>query len=314
MCLTPGSLGCGTCESCKAIDSEGLEGQNVVDFKEIDAAQHSGVENARLIAAPEGWGEAPPNIAKRRVTLIEEAHRLSEAAWSVFLKPLEQEIDYSTYLFSTTEGLSIPQTVRSRCVRVRFVKVSEDNIFGLLVATAARENVPYETAALKLIAKRSEGSPRNAMEYFGRVASMGKINTEFVDALIENTLENKCNQLWATLVTKNQKLVSKIVADMVSTHTPASIVEAMVLDYADAVREPSNSIHAVIREIYSNVGATTAFFLKWLAVPQLPADAVQLFAYELMYLTPKVLKLPDAALIATQAVEARKESTEELFS
>lgn len=310
MCSTPGTLGCGTCESCKVVDSEGLDGQNVMDFKEINAAQHSGVENSRLIAAPDGWGEAPPNIARRRVTLIDEAHRLSPSAWDVYLKPLEQEIDYSAYLFVTSEGTSIPLTIRSRCVRARFVKVSEENIFGLLMATAARENVPYETAALKTIAHRSEGAPRNAMEYFGRVASMGKVTMEFVNALIENTLENKCKMLWAALVTKDQKLASKLITDMTTSHTPAAIIDAMVLDYADAVREPSDDIHHAVREIYNNVPQATTFFLKWLAVPALPADAMQLFAYELMYLTPRKVTLPEPQ----PAPASQPVSAEELFS
>lgn len=292
MCLTPGSLGCGHCESCQVVDAEGIDGQNVMDFKEINAAQHSGVENARLIAAPDGWGEAPPNIARRRVTLIDEAHRLSPNAWDVYLKPLEQEIDYSTYIFVTSEGQSIPQTIRSRCVRVRFVKVSEEAIFGLLMATAARDNVPYETAALKLIAHRSEGAPRNAMEYFGRVAAMGKMTVEFVEAVIDNTLENKCDALWLALVTKNQKVASNIAEDLVSANVPATIIETMCLGYSAAMRDPETATHHYIREIYSNVPMTTAFFLKWMGAGALPADAIHLFAYELMYLSPRVAKPP----------------------
>lgn len=337
MCLTPGSLGCGTCASCQVIDSEGIDGQNVVDFKEIDAAQNSGVEHARMIAAPDGWGEAPPSLARRRVTLIDEAHRLSVAAWPVYLKPLEQATDYSTYIFVTSEGASIPDTIRSRCTRVRFVKVSEENIFGLLMATAARDNVPYDIAALKLIAHRSDGAPRIAMEYFGRVATAPRITLDIVEAMVDDTLENKCESLWKTLVIKDQKAMTAIVADLVTSNTPASIIETMVLGFSKAVREPETELHDAIKEIYIDVGTMTSFFLKWLAADSLPADAAHLFAYELMYISPRkwikpfdiekmqtpefraaAQKVFDATPeeLGTAAVQAAKKivSPEELFS
>jgi DNA polymerase III gamma/tau subunit len=286
----------------------------VVDFREIDAAQHSGVENARLIAAPDGWGEAPPSLGRRRVTIIDEAHRLSPNAWDVYLKPLEQEIDYSAYIFVSSEGESIPKTIRSRCTRVRFTKVSEDAILGLLVATASREGVPYEMRALELIAHRSEGAPRNAMEYFGRVAALGKITTEFVEACIENTLENKCNSLWFALVTKNQKTAVKLVEDLTTSHSVSTIIETMMLSYSAAILNPQTEIHTYIREVYNNVPTTTGFFLKWMSAPALPADALQLFAYELMLLSPRVI---NADLVSDKRVEPPSSPTpvsaEELF-
>jgi DNA polymerase III gamma/tau subunit len=197
---------------------------------------------------------------------------------------------------------------------VRFTKVSEEAIFGLLLATAARDNVPYETAALKLIAHRSEGAPRNAMEYFGRVAAMGKMTVEFVEAVIDNTLENKCNTLWLALVTKNQKAMSKIAEDLVMANNPTLIVETMCLNYSVAVREPETAVHQHIREVYNNIPATTTFFLKWMGAPALPADAIQLFAYELMYLSPRVVKLPEPTQV-NPAVEPAPPivSADELF-
>ncbi|VVB53149.1 Replication factor C small subunit [uncultured archaeon] len=306
MCLTPGSTGCGTCASCQVIDSEGIEGQNVHDFKEIDAAQNSGVEQARLIAAPDGWGEAPPSIARRRVTVIDEAHRLSMNAWDVYLKPLEQSIDYSAYIFVTNESQSIPSTISSRCVRVRFGRVSEEDILGLLTATAARDKVPYETDALALIAHRSAGAPRVAMKYFGQVASTGRITVDFVEALVEDTLENKVLALWEAILTKNQKTMTAITQDITGTNTVAVLIEKLCTTYSQAIREPKTELDKAIRVCYHDVPATTSFFLKWMAVPALPADAALLFTFELMMASNKVWNKP------TPKVET--DAAEELFT
>ncbi len=311
MCLAPASLGCGTCPSCKAIDLEGIDGPDVMDFKEIDAAQHSGVDAARAIAAPDGWGEAPPNLARRRVTVIDEAHRLSPNAWDVYLKPLEAAIDYSAYIFVTNSGSSIPQTIRSRCVRVRFSRVGEDIIYGLLASAASRDIIPYETAALKLIAHRSDGAPRNAMEYLGRAAAMGRITVEVVDAMVEDTLENRCNRLWTALVAKDQCGAVAVMDELVEAAAPQAIIEALTLGYSAAVREPQTGLENAIRDVYNNVPVLTSFFLKWMGAPALPADAMKLFAYELMYISPRrIVPAKPAASVA----DATPVSAEELFS
>jgi len=311
MCLENHSIGCGRCASCKVVDSQGLDGANVTDFREIDAASTSGVEAARLIAAPEGWGEAPPALSRRRVTVIDEAQRLSTAAWDVYLKPLEQAKDYAVYIFSTTEGEKLPETVQSRCIRVRFGKVSEDDITGLLAAAASKENIPYETNALKLIAHRSDGAPRNAMTYFGQVAAMGHISVENVDTVIDATLENKCGELWLHVVAKKQAEASKAVSELAARFSPTAVVEQLCIMYSDAIREPDTPLHGIIRETYNDIGATTAFFLKWLAVPHIPPDAMQLFAYELMHMRER-RALPPAPPVP-RAVAAPGMTTEELF-
>ncbi len=295
MCLENHSTGCGRCASCKVVDSQGLDGANVTDFREIDAASTSGVEAARLIASPEGWGEAPPALGKRRVTVIDEAQRLSTAAWDVYLKPLEGVKDYAVYIFATTEGEKLPETIQSRCIRVRFGKVSEDDITGLLAAAASKENILYETNALKLIAHRSDGAPRNAMTYFGQVAALGRITVENVDTVIDATLDNKCGALWVDVIQKQQAEASKDVSELVTRFTPAAVIERMCTMYSDAVREPEDSLQNIIRGVYGDIGATTGFFLKWLTVPHLPPDAVHLFAYELMHMRErKALPAPQA--------------------
>src|SRR5208282_6295241 len=97
---------------------------------------------------------------------------------------------------STTDGEKVPETVRSRCVRVRFYKVPEDDIVGVLAAAASKENIPYETDALKLIARHSDGAPRNAVNYLAQVAATGRISVENASAVVDATLDTGCGELW----------------------------------------------------------------------------------------------------------------------
>lgn len=288
MCLNSGSIGGDQCNSCKIIDSQGLEGPNVTDFREIDAASHSGVEATRQIASPEGFGEAPPALSRRRVTLIDEAQRLSSAAWDVYLKPLEQARDYSVYIFSTTNVEAVPETIRSRCIKVPFNKVAEADIVGLLTTTAVRESLRYELGALKLIAKRSDGAPRNAILSLAQVAALGTVSTENVELVVDTTLENKCGQIWVYAMEKNQAAAAKVAEDLGLHFNPNVVIEKLCTQYSDALRSPETKLQENIRENYADIVSTTTFFLKWLAVPHLPPDALQLFAYELMYLRERI--------------------------
>ena len=72
---------CGTCEPCQAIGA----GRHV-DVLEIDAASHTGVDDAREII--EGVGYRPVS-ARFKIYIIDEVHMMSKSAFNALLKTLE---------------------------------------------------------------------------------------------------------------------------------------------------------------------------------------------------------------------------------
>ena len=73
---------CGTCEPCQAIGA----GRHV-DVLEIDAASHTGVDDAREII--EGVGYRPVS-ARFKIYIIDEVHMMSKSAFNALLKTLEE--------------------------------------------------------------------------------------------------------------------------------------------------------------------------------------------------------------------------------
>ena len=112
MCTGPDPEGCGSCASCKTIDTQGIDAHP--DFMEVAAAAKSGVDAAREIVTT---AESMPVLGKRRVVMVDEAHALSPDAWKVYLKPLELVNNDAVYMYVSNKGTQIPDEIRGRCCR-----------------------------------------------------------------------------------------------------------------------------------------------------------------------------------------------------
>jgi DNA polymerase-3 subunit gamma/tau len=117
-----------------------------LDYVEIDAASHTGVDNIReeiLAKVP-----YPPTMLKKKVYVIDEVHMLSTGAFNALLKTIEEPKDYVVFILATTEIHKVPDTIISRCQVFNFKKVSESEIINHLAHIAEQEHIPYEREAL----------------------------------------------------------------------------------------------------------------------------------------------------------------------
>ena len=146
---------CGVCESCKAIaDGTSL---NVI---EIDAATHNGVDNIRQINEAVQYS---PAQGKYLVYIIDEAHQLSKGAYNALLKTLEEPPEYVIFILATTDDYSLPITIKSRCQRFDFHRISLDTIVDRLDDITKREGETATVDALRYIARAADGSMRDAL-------------------------------------------------------------------------------------------------------------------------------------------------------
>ncbi|MEC8205905.1 MAG: DNA polymerase III subunit gamma/tau, partial [Pseudomonadota bacterium] len=144
---------CGTCEPCQAIGAS-----RHVDVLEIDAASHTGVDDAREII--EGVGYHPVS-ARFKIYIIDEVHMMSKSAFNALLKTLEEPPDNVKFIFATTEIRKVPVTILSRCQRFDLRRVPADELAGHLTWICERENIPAAAAAVTAIARAAEGSVRD---------------------------------------------------------------------------------------------------------------------------------------------------------
>lgn len=150
-------------EMAKAIAA----GQDV-DVIEIDAASNRKVEDVEpLIHA----ARYVPQRAPRKIFIVDEAHMLSKHAWNALLKTLEEPPPHVLFIFATTEPHKVIETVRSRCQRFDFRRITPQDIARKLRRIADAEKLAVEDGVLEEIAARSTGGLRDAETLLDQLAS-----------------------------------------------------------------------------------------------------------------------------------------------
>ena len=127
---------------------------------EIDAASNNGVDNIREIREEVAYR---PTEGKYKVYIIDEVHMLSTGAFNALLKTLEEPPSYVIFILATTEAHKIPITILSRCQRYDFHRISIDTIAARLSELLTAEGVEAEEKAVRYVAKKGDGSMRDAL-------------------------------------------------------------------------------------------------------------------------------------------------------
>ncbi len=169
----------GKCEK-KCSHCEPIANSNHIDVLEMDAASKTGVDDVRELI---DFSRYPPSVAKFKIFIIDEVHMLSKQAFNALLKTLEEPPNYLKFIFATTEAKKIPITVISRCQRYDLSRVKSEELFVFLKNITIKEKKNVEDKAIKLIAKLSEGSVRDALSLLDRATISNNDNSlTFEDA------------------------------------------------------------------------------------------------------------------------------------
>jgi DNA polymerase III subunit gamma/tau len=152
------------CDSCREI----TEGRSF-DVLEIDGASNRGVEEIRNLRESVRYA---PTKGRYKVYIIDEVHMLTKEAFNALLKTLEEPPPSVLFIFATTEVHKVPATIQSRCQRFDFRRISIDQIMGNLREIARQEQLAIDDNALLLIARKGDGSLRDAQSLFDQVVSL----------------------------------------------------------------------------------------------------------------------------------------------
>jgi len=159
------STPCGTCSSCLEID-----GGRFVDYLELDAASNRGVEDMTGLLEKATYA---PTRGRYKVYVIDEVHQLSGHAFNAMLKTLEEPPEHVKFILATTDPQKIPVTVLSRCLQFNLKQMPPGHIVDHLTNILGQENVPFEPAALRQIAKGAAGSMRDALSLLDQAIAHG---------------------------------------------------------------------------------------------------------------------------------------------
>lgn len=145
---------CGACETCRTLSEGNL------DIVEIDAASNNGVNEMRDLREKVQY---PPVAGKFKVYIIDEVHMLTDSAFNALLKTLEEPPVHAVFILATTEPHKIPATILSRCMRLDFKLIPEEDLEAHLTRILDEIGKPYEKEAVAAIARAGAGSDRDML-------------------------------------------------------------------------------------------------------------------------------------------------------
>jgi len=131
----------------------------------MDAASRTGIDDVRELIDSSKYN---PTSAKYKIFIIDEVHMLSKQAFNGLLKTLEEPPPHLKFIFATTEVKKIPVTIISRCQRFDLHRIPIQILMQNLKKISEKENGKISDAALKMIAKASEGSVRDSLSLLDR--------------------------------------------------------------------------------------------------------------------------------------------------
>jgi DNA polymerase III subunit delta' len=162
-CLNPAAEdACGECGSCRRI-ARGVHADVLV----IQPGDTGSIKIEQIREAVERAAYRPFE-GRRRVVIIDDAEQIMETGQDALLKTLEEPPNATTFVLVTSVPETLLPTIRSRCQRLRFGRLSPADVAGVLMRAH-----DFGEAAAYAAAASADGSVGRALEVAGG---------EFVDA------------------------------------------------------------------------------------------------------------------------------------
>ena len=173
-----GPSGCGKTTIARIFAKEANKG--IGDPIEIDAASNNGVDNVRSIIDS---ANSRSLSGEYKIYIIDECHMLTTQSWNALLKTIEEPPKYTLFIFCTTDPQKVPDTIKNRCMRFNFTRISSEDIRNRLTYICKEENYINYEETCDYIARTSNGQMRDA------IATLEKCSSYSNDLSIENSLK-----------------------------------------------------------------------------------------------------------------------------
>ena len=217
---------CGKCENC--ID---ITNSVPLDVIEIDAASNRKVEDAQNILEKVMY--APVN-SRYKIYIIDEVHMLSTTAFNALLKTLEEPPKNVIFILATTDVQKVLDTIKSRCQRFDFKRITTEDIVKHLRFISENENINITDDALYTIAKNSAGGMRDSIALLDQLSLLSgetAITTDDINNLLGRLSFDTLHSLASSIISsKPQEAIESLERIYNSGNEPVQILTNL-MDY-----------------------------------------------------------------------------------
>ena len=214
---------------------------------ELDAASNNGVDDIRNLIEQT---RIPPQKGNFKVYIIDEVHMLSAGAFNAFLKTLEEPPKHCIFILATTEKHKIIPTIISRCQVYNFKRISNNDIIKNLENICSLEKISCDKESLQIIATKSDGSMRDALQLFDKVLGVGKeINKDIVLNNLNSLDTNDNIQILDSILEKD---IPKLIVEINNILNKGIAGEILISSFSNLFRDILVSKNEYSKELSLN--------------------------------------------------------------
>lgn len=191
---------CNECENCKNITNS-----IPIDVIEIDAASNRSVSDADDIIQKVALA---PVQSRYKIYIIDEVHMLTNQAFNALLKTLEEPPKNVIFILATTEVHKVLDTIKSRCQRFDFKRITTDDISKHLRYISDSEGINITDEALSYIAQNSAGGMRDSIALLDQLSVLNStdnaISVDDINSLLGRLSFDDLTSLFSAIAVSNQ--------------------------------------------------------------------------------------------------------------
>ncbi len=223
MTLSP----CNECENCRNITNS-----IPIDVIEIDAASNRSVNDADEIIQKVALA---PVRSRYKIYIIDEVHMLTNQAFNALLKTLEEPPKNVIFILATTEVHKVLDTIKSRCQRFDFKRITTDDIAKHLRYISECEGINITDDALKLIAQNSAGGMRDSIALLDQLSVLNStqeaISVDDINNLLGRLSFDSLTALFSAIASSNQNEALSVLNDIYNQGNEPTQILSNLLEY-----------------------------------------------------------------------------------
>lgn len=218
---------CNECENCRNITNS-----IPIDVIEIDAASNRSVNDADEIIQKVAL--APVN-SRYKIYIIDEVHMLTNQAFNALLKTLEEPPKNVIFILATTEVHKVLDTIKSRCQRFDFKRITTEDISKHLRFISDQEGINITDDALSYIAQNSAGGMRDSIALLDQLSVLNStdsaIDVEDINRLLGRLSFDSLSSLFEMISQSNQNGALDILNSIYNQGNEPSQILSNFLEY-----------------------------------------------------------------------------------
>jgi len=236
---------CNKCDNCKRFNAN-----EYPDYIEEDGAEYNKKEDIAVLKdLANQYASVPDGF---RIIYIDEAHALSNAAWDILLKQLEEGETRTIWVFATTEPDKIRSAIVSRCMPFKVKPLGSKEIKAELVNICEKEGIEYDDISIEKLAIAYRGRTRDAIKilnmYYDSQGNFKNIDLLSIEEqmidIIKLALFNKmeeCYKKLEELITVEEHEYATAMSNLLTTTflypsvPPMGIQEQLISDFKDII-------------------------------------------------------------------------------